>query len=100
MRSPVFFISATLESKPARASSGIGSSTTISPVVAAAAESSARTSSRPINPVVRTPSATMAAPVKVRSEEHTSELQSRFDLVCRLLLEKNKETGHVHAAHG
>src|SRR5699024_11671197 len=24
------------------------------------------------------------------SEEHTSELQSRFDLVCRLLLEKNK----------
>src|SRR5699024_12736597 len=27
-----------------------------------------------------------------RSEEHTSELQSRFDLVCRLLLEKkNKE---------
>src|SRR5437868_13177631 len=27
-----------------------------------------------------------AAPV--RSEEHTSELQSRFDLVCRLLLEK------------
>src|SRR5699024_11796394 len=24
----------------------------------------------------------------VRSEEHTSELQSRFDLVCRLLLEK------------
>src|SRR5699024_12793881 len=28
-------------------------------------------------------------PVEVlRSEEHTSELQSRFDLVCRLLLEK------------
>src|SRR5699024_11300800 len=25
-----------------------------------------------------------------RSEEHTSELQSRFDLVCRLLLEKTK----------
>src|SRR5699024_11705577 len=25
-----------------------------------------------------------------RSEEHTSELQSRFELVCRLLLEKNK----------
>src|SRR5207249_11068671 len=25
-----------------------------------------------------------------RSEEHTSELQSRFDLVCRLLLEKKK----------
>src|SRR5207249_11653150 len=27
-----------------------------------------------------------------RSEEHTSELQSRFDLVCRLLLEKKKTT--------
>src|SRR5207249_5666579 len=27
---------------------------------------------------------------RVRSEEHTSELQSRFDLVCRLLLEKKK----------
>src|SRR5437868_12041914 len=26
-----------------------------------------------------------------RSEEHTSELQSRFDLVCRLLLEKKNE---------
>src|SRR5437868_10679841 len=26
----------------------------------------------------------------LRSEEHTSELQSRFDLVCRLLLEKKK----------
>src|SRR5690349_24245106 len=27
-----------------------------------------------------------------RSEEHTSELQSRRDLVCRLLLEKKKDT--------
>src|SRR2546428_8437093 len=27
-----------------------------------------------------------------RSEEHTSELQSRSDLVCRLLLEKKKES--------
>src|SRR5207249_5310173 len=30
--------------------------------------------------------------VEVRSEEHTSELQSRFDLVCRLLLEKKNYT--------
>src|SRR5699024_11288388 len=29
-------------------------------------------------------------PTANRSEEHTSELQSRFDLVCRLLLEKKK----------
>src|SRR2546428_9100514 len=28
---------------------------------------------------------------RVRSEEHTSELQSRSDLVCRLLLEKKKD---------
>src|SRR2546421_1003733 len=31
-------------------------------------------------------------PTVVRSEEHTSELQSRSDLVCRLLLEKKKKT--------
>src|SRR2546430_5839748 len=29
-----------------------------------------------------------------RSEEHTSELQSQSNLVCRLLLEKKKKTGH------
>src|SRR5699024_12217120 len=29
---------------------------------------------------------------RARSEEHTSELQSRFDLVCRLLLEKKKKS--------
>src|SRR5699024_12653255 len=29
-------------------------------------------------------------PLLIRSEEHTSELQSRFELVCRLLLEKKK----------
>src|SRR2546421_881037 len=31
------------------------------------------------------------AAMHVRSEEHTSELQSRSDLVCRLLLEKKKK---------
>src|SRR5438034_4225482 len=43
-------------------------------------------------------------PAVARSEEHTSELQSHSDLVCRLLLEKKKEIssrhrhgqGHVH----
>src|SRR5699024_11545134 len=30
-----------------------------------------------------------------RSEEHTSELQSRFDLVCRLLLEKKKKSSRI-----
>src|SRR5690606_41721187 len=32
------------------------------------------------------------APMNDRSEEHTSELQSRENLVCRLLLEKKKNT--------
>src|SRR5699024_11753898 len=36
--------------------------------------------------------------LELRSEEHTSELQSRFDLVCRLLLEKKQAcvTYHDH----
>src|SRR3712207_6873021 len=34
---------------------------------------------------------------RVRSEEHTSELQSRQYLVCRLLLEKKKEEKLIHA---
>src|SRR5271170_3599236 len=42
-------------------------------------------------------SASAARPGSVRSEEHTSELQSRVDLVCRLLLEKKKE--NVRAQH-
>src|SRR5438445_4619881 len=32
------------------------------------------------------------SPISLRSEEHTSELQSRQYLVCRLLLEKKKNT--------
>src|SRR5206468_10145291 len=35
----------------------------------------------------------VAAAAEGRSEEHTSELQSRSDLVCRLLLEKKKRDG-------
>src|SRR2546429_4828975 len=36
---------------------------------------------------------------RTRSEEHTSELQSRLHLVCRLLLEKKKKKVTVHLAH-
>src|SRR2546429_6703277 len=36
---------------------------------------------------------------KVRSEEHTSELQSRLHLVCRLLLEKKKKKRHATLRH-
>src|SRR5256885_9837456 len=40
-------------------------------------------------------------PARVRSEEHTSELQSPCNLVCRLLLEKKKNTKcpHVYQPH-
>src|SRR2546427_3708309 len=34
-----------------------------------------------------------------RSEEHTSELQSQSNLVCRLLLEKKKKTTHASAQY-
>src|SRR2546422_3570568 len=35
-----------------------------------------------------------------RSEEHTSELQSRLHLVCRLLLEKKKDSVYPHPCPG
>src|SRR5438309_7487294 len=34
-------------------------------------------------------------PLPIRSEEHTSELQSQFHLVCRLLLEKKKNNSII-----
>src|SRR2546429_5966374 len=37
----------------------------------------------------------LAADLEDRSEEHTSELQSRLHLVCRLLLEKKKKNKYV-----
>src|SRR2546429_5892937 len=36
--------------------------------------------------------------VRERSEEHTSELQSRLHLVCRLLLEKKKQSMPAHVS--
>src|SRR5438034_5738971 len=42
----------------------------------------------PRSPIHRPPSS--------RSEEHTSELQSHSDLVCRLVLDKNKVFNHLH----
>src|SRR5215211_8448665 len=44
---------------------------------------------------VRDPAAVTRKPAPVaRSEEHTSELQSHSDLVCRLLLEKKNKNNH------
>src|SRR5690242_21411701 len=37
--------------------------------------------------------------VRTRSEEHTSELQSHVNLVCRLLLEKKKKTHSTHSSN-
>src|SRR5437867_6610767 len=41
--------------------------------------------------LVRGPFAAPREKLRPRSEEHTSELQSPYDLVCRLLLEKKKQ---------
>src|SRR4029434_11322103 len=40
----------------------------------------------------------VCACVRARSEEHTSELQSHLNLVCRLLLEKKKSSHHKNCA--
>src|SRR2546430_12259250 len=37
--------------------------------------------------------------IRIRSEEHTSELQSQSNLVCRLLLEKKKQVTRHHTRH-
>src|SRR2546429_6795606 len=53
---------------------------------------SASSSSSQISPSCAThPTASPGLDRKMRSEEHTSELQSRLHLVCRLLLEKKKK---------
>src|SRR5689334_24595726 len=51
-----------------------------------------RTRPKPCCP--NSPSKPAVAPSSPRSEEHTSELQSQFHLVCRLLLEKKKKEQH------
>src|SRR5699024_12393352 len=54
-----------------------------------------------ITPSRRTSSRSSTVSPAARSEEHTSELQSRFDLVCRLPLEKKKDTAQTstHLVH-
>src|SRR3712207_9340717 len=47
-----------------------------------------------LNPRRRDGTGQRVGPVPARSEEHTSELQSRQYLVCRLLLEKKKHSLH------
>src|SRR5437588_2817766 len=51
-----------------------------------------------LSPHPRSRAPPKAIGIDVRSEEHTSELQSHSDLVCRLLLEKkkNKQRHNIH----
>src|SRR2546427_9517980 len=62
------------------------------PVVSSPHRCSRSAASPPVVPspraCMRTPP--MPSPLSMRSEEHTSELQSQSNLVCRLLLEKKK----------
>src|SRR2546430_12824200 len=48
-------------------------------------------STPPMEPPATPPGTPPVMPVESRSEEHTSELQSQSNLVCRLLLEKKKK---------
>src|SRR5438034_1615056 len=77
----------------------------ISPVAFAVCSASAFTSDattakpRPASParaasMVAFNASRLVCPAMVRSEEHTSELQSHSDLVCRLLLEKKNVLDH------
>src|SRR5260370_5501987 len=59
------------------------------PSTASSAHSAAPPSSNPIMPALR------GSTANLRSEEHTSELQSHLNLVCRLLLEKKKPKRHA-----
>src|SRR6266481_7078772 len=60
-----------------------------------------RSGLQPFEPIARSNvyfivSPTASGPLMARSEEHTSELQSQFHLVCRLLLEKKKQKINQH----
>src|SRR3712207_8571599 len=58
-------------------------------------ETSARTEASPKTIGTHTSRMRGSPSTRTRSEEHTSELQSRQYLVCRLLLEKKKKNKHV-----
>src|SRR2546428_5000229 len=62
-------------------------------------ENEARSSSQVLTVPPVCPVLPPGAPANGRSEEHTSELQSRSDLVCRLLLEKKKKIEHTSYLH-
>src|SRR5207244_13300969 len=53
----------------------------------------------PVSPTIRTAASWRATRSSMRSEEHTSELQSPDHLVCRLLLEKKKQHKNIDPEH-
>src|SRR5687768_17758168 len=70
-------------------------STSGCPIATTSRPGSSPTRSPPTPPI--SPRGTRARrPGTMRSEEHTSELQSRLHLVCRLLLEKKKKKKKKH----
>src|SRR2546429_1556056 len=89
-RSPLFPYTTLFRSQCAAATGRAGSASALGASAASAAPADARP-----------PPATQARQADCRrSEEHTSELQSRLHLVCRLLLEKkkkNEKTLHIIA---
>src|SRR2546422_3769994 len=79
-----------------RSSSGAGlSPLTTTDTVPDSSRTLERPASAPSATVEDSPMATRVA----RSEEHTSELQSRLHLVCRLLLEKKKRSNVRYYSH-
>src|SRR2546430_9315171 len=72
-------------------SAGAASPSAVSAPSSASAPSAAAPASSPVPAA-----ASLAACRALRSEEHTSELQSQSNLVCRLLLEKKKKDSASH----
>src|SRR5438034_5882357 len=93
------------ESTKATSSHGartVGAGKRLETIVRPTARPSARSRLAPYTPASPAPGSASASSSRAshagsRSEEHTSELQSHSDLVCRLLLEKKKKTAQTQA---
>src|SRR3712207_8492319 len=68
---------------------------TATPAIASPASTTTASSARGAWTSIRSSPASPASATTARSEEHTSELQSRQYLVCRLLLEKKKKNNNL-----
>src|SRR3712207_8655423 len=66
-----------------------------SPAATATTSSSSRAAQLAVTPSASSSASTRCRSMRSRSEEHTSELQSRQYLVCRLLLEKKTSQSHI-----